>query len=146
MKTFLKILIGIIILIVLGLGGLCLGIYLKTNENPIVYITAFLHIGIENKELTSENFEEIIKEYTEDKGDSDEVWYLMYECLRYTLQNTMSSEPYEKMYGMTINELIKEGKEDMEAEETTVEEFKNSIQELQENIQEFNNQMNSSLE
>ena len=48
-------------------------------------------------------------------NDASKIKYLdwLYSCLLYT--STMSSEPYEKMYGMTINELIKEGKEDMEA-------------------------------
>lgn len=132
MKTFFKLILILIIISSFALGGLCLGIYIRTNENPVDYITSYLHIGIENKELTKENIEETINEFSKKKGkESDEVYYLSYNYLKNVFKNMLtSSDPYSKMYGKTINELIKEAKEDMERDGTNLEEFKKSLKEL----------------
>lgn len=133
MKTFLKLIFILIIIAVFALGGLCIGIYIKTKENPTRYVMAYLHIGIENKELTEENMEDTINEYSEKMGeDSDEVYYLSYIYLKNALSNALtSSDPYKDMYGKTINELIEEAKEDMKNEGTTIEEFKKGLEELE---------------
>lgn len=132
MKTFFKLILILIIISSFALGGLCLGIYIRTNENPVDYITSYLHIGIENKELTKENIEETMNEFSKKKGkESDEVYYLSYNYLKNVFKNMLtSSDIYSKMYGKTINELIKEAKEDMERDGTNLEEFKKSLKEL----------------
>lgn len=38
MKTFAKIIIGIILITIFTVGGFCLGIYVKTKENPVNYL------------------------------------------------------------------------------------------------------------
>lgn len=132
MKTFFKLILILIIISSFALGGLCLGIYIRTNENPVDYITSYLHIGIENKELTKENIEKTMNEFSKKKGkESDEVYYLSYNYLKNVFKNMLtSSDIYSKMYGKTINELIKEAKEDMERDGTNLEEFKKSLKEL----------------
>ena len=42
-----------------------------------------------------------------------------------------SSDTYSKMYGKTINELIKEAKEEMERDGTNIEKFKKSLKEFE---------------
>lgn len=139
MKTFIKVVIGIILIVVFTVAGFCLGIYIKTKENPINYLLSYFNIGIENKELTKENMEETVKEYLKKQGEnSDDVYYIQYEYMKYGLENLMAEDPFEKIYGMTIKELIKEAKEDMKKEGTTVEEFKQSMKELNEGINEWN--------
>ena len=130
MKTFLKLILILIIIAGFGLGGLCLGIYIKTNEKPINYITAYLHIGIENQILTKENTEENINKFAEKVGkESDEMYYLSYSYLRNAFKNIFTTtDIYSDIYGKTINELIKEGKEDMERDGMTIEKFKEKLQ------------------
>ncbi len=133
MKTFLKLILILIIILSFTLGGLCLGIYIRTNENPINYITAYLHIGIGNKVLTKDNVKETINEFSEKVGkESDEVYYLSYIYLNNVFKNMLtSSDTYSKMYGKTINELIKEAKEEMERDGTNIEKFKKSLKEFE---------------
>lgn len=77
MKTFIKVIIGLIIVAVFTVGGLCLGIYIKTKENPVKYLASYFNIGIENKILTKENMDDTVAEYLEKKGeDSDDTYYM----------------------------------------------------------------------
>ena len=125
-----KKLIYTILIALVIFGGISLGIYLKTRENPIEYITAKLHIGIENTILSQDNCEESINDYIEKKGkNSDEAYYLSYSLFKYSFSNINSfySNPYSNFYGKTINELIKESKEDMRKENISIEDFKKSL-------------------
>lgn len=143
MKTFIKIIIGLIIVAVFTVGGFCLGIYIKTKENPVKYLVSYFNIGIENKILTKENIENTVKEYLEKRGEgSNDAYYIQYEYMKYGFENLMAEDPLEKIYGMTIKELIKEAKEDMKEEGTTVEEFKKSMEEFNNSINEFNESVN----
>lgn len=147
MKKFIKVIVAIVLLIILVVGGFCLGIYVKTKENPVNYLLSYFDIGIEHKKLTKENIEETMKEYCDKKGeDSDEVCYLTYEYLQYAFSNLLAEDPYSSMYGMTIKELIQDGKKHMKEKNITIEEFRKSLKDLENmgnsetnKIQEVNN-------
>lgn len=147
MKTFVKVIIGLILIASFAVGGFCLGVYIKTKENPVNYLLSYFNIGLENKKLTKDDIEETIKEYCDKKGeDSDEVYYLTYEYMRYAFSNLLVEDPYSEMYGMTIKQLIRDGKRHMKEENITVEEFKKSLKDLENmgnsetnRIQEVNN-------
>lgn len=126
----------IIIFIILAVGicviaFIAFGRYGDNKEGSSGITQQISGTAIENKKLTKENIEETMTEYSNKKGkESDEVYYLSYKYLRNALQDLTSTEdPYSKMYGMTINEIIKEAKEDMEREGITIEDFKNGMKE-----------------
>ena len=123
MKKSLYILIAIIVIVLV----VCLGIFLITKESPISFFKAKLHIGVENKVLNEDNCEELLEKYT-DKIDkeSDEAYYLMYSTMKYMFSNLLAEDPYSSLYGKTINELIKEAKD-----ETSIDDIKASLKELE---------------
>lgn len=66
MKTFIKVVIGLIIVAVFTVGGFCLGIYIKTKENPVNYISNYIDKNNDTKnksnKLSVEDFKsELIK-------------------------------------------------------------------------------------
>ncbi|MBP3463770.1 MAG: hypothetical protein J6K45_04740 [Clostridia bacterium] len=54
MKTFIKVIIGLIIVAVFTVGGLCLGIYIRTKENPVNYISNHINEESETKNLSQD--------------------------------------------------------------------------------------------
>ena len=128
-----------IIFIILAIGVsivafTAFGRYGDNKENSSSITQQVSAITIENKKLTKENIEETMTEFSNKKGkESDEVYYLSYKYLRNALQDLTSTEdPYSKMYGMTISEIIEEAKEDMKKEEITIEDFKKGMKEAAE--------------
>lgn len=66
MKKFIKVIVAIGLLIVLAVGGFCLGIYIKTKENPVNFISNYINKDSDTKnksnKLSIEDFKsELIK-------------------------------------------------------------------------------------
>jgi len=96
------------------------------------------NIYIENVTLTKENIEETLEKYSEMKKDTDDLAYVGYALAYHTTIGYMSnifnfgaSEDviYANIYGKSINDLKKEGKELMEDNNVTLDDFKKSMTE-----------------
>ena len=92
--------------------------------------------SIENTKLTKENYEELSNKYAEKNKDNDNLYYYSYAVLYYTMKDglnnlskTSKNEEiiYKNIYGKTINQLIKEGKELMKQNNITIEKYKENL-------------------
>lgn len=104
----------------------------------VVSLTLFIilikNTSIENTKLTKDNFKETLKEYanteySSTEGPSDDLAYVMYAILNYSIiyyisNNYEFDDQLTVIYGKTINELKKEGKKLMEKKDVQIENFK----------------------
>lgn len=113
----------------------------SSSDNPISKITQSV-IPTENKTLTSENAEALLKDYSDKNKDTDDFYYFSYAVLYNAFKNgivsmsntnstnTDDSVYYKNIYGKTIKELIEEGKTLMKQNNVTVEQYKKSLEDL----------------
>lgn len=90
--------------------------------------------SIENVKLSKDNYLETLKEYANNeysstKGSSDDLAYVMYAILNYSMIDSLSNsfefdDQLTIIYGKTINELKKEGKDLMKKNDVDIETFK----------------------
>lgn len=55
MKTFIKVVIGLILIAVFTVGGFGLGIYIKTKENPVNYISNYINKDSDTKNKSNKS-------------------------------------------------------------------------------------------
>ena len=93
-----------------------------------------------NETITSENYEELTGSIAQELGDNDDLYYFSYATTYYIAKDGMSaafsgsedeSAMYANIYGKTAKDLIKEGKELMQENDVTIDEFKDSLENLQ---------------
>ncbi|MBR1540724.1 MAG: hypothetical protein IJ629_06205 [Clostridia bacterium] len=120
------------------------GIDLFTNSSSEkTFSTSYNPIDNDlNIKLNQENFDKISKNFSENNKDSDDLYYYTYAFMYYSFKayedidsfNDMENiDTNQKMYGKTINELINDGKQLMKDDNTTIEEYKKSLKELENN-------------
>ncbi len=95
----------------------------------IIFFTDF-----KRTKLTEDNFEEV-SDQIEEKLDEDELAYFTYSVMYHMFNDGLSdlndeNAAYKNIYGKTIKELIDEGKDLMEEHDVTVDEFKESMSEV----------------
>ena len=143
-----------LIIIVCAIGVILLGIYLgfhvtgndeKLNDILISVYNILPIKGYKNKVITEENYQEIMDNMKEELSE-DEAYYASYSLMYYMFQDgisevfisTQNQENYDekamysRIYGKTINQLIKEGKELMQQENITIEQYKQNLNSLEE--------------
>lgn len=143
-----------LIIIVCAIGVILLGIYLgfhvtgndeKLNDILISMYNILPIKGYKNKVITEENYQEIMDNMKEELSE-DEAYYASYSLMYYMFQDgisevfisTQNQENYDekamysRIYGKTINQLIKEGKELMQQENITIEQYKQNLNSLEE--------------
>lgn len=123
-----------VILVIVIIAILCVALYFVVNTDAI------FKSAIEKEVITAENQEEIVDKVEEEFGsDDDRVYYLAYSMMYYMFRDGLSSAfsnntdenaMYENIYGKTVGQLIDEGKQLMEENNITVEEYKESIKDL----------------
>ena len=100
----------------------------------IVYFTG--GSSIDNTVVSEDNYETISTEVAEKYGDSDETYYFSYACSYYIISDGFTTEYlstqdesllYQNIYGKTVGELIENGKDLMEENDITVDEWKETI-------------------
>ena len=96
----------------------------------VLYFTDF-----KRTKLTEENIDEVMEE-AGDKLDEDEKAYLAYSVMYYVFTDGLSNlddedAAYKNIYDKTIQDLINEGKDMMEEEGITPEEFTESMSDLE---------------
>lgn len=92
--------------------------------------------SIKDETITAENYQEMLVRIEKeiDKND-DDLYYLSYGMLSHmmqTLASSMEEEPteesmYKNIYGKTLKQLIDDGKEFMEENNVTLEQFKEQV-------------------
>ena len=111
----------ILILLIFIIGAILFKIIINGNS-------------IENITLSKDNFQGTLKEYANNEysnteGASDDLAYVMYAIFNYSMIDSMSNnfefdDQLTIIYGKTINELKKEGKELMKKNDVQIETFK----------------------
>ncbi len=107
-----------------------------TSSNTIIN-TVQAVINTEDKILTAENYKSLSEEYSNNNKDSDNLYYYTYACMYYMVKDGLSSATlseeqqqeamYSRIYGKTINQLISEGKKLMADNNTTVNDYKQTL-------------------
>lgn len=110
----------------------------KTTSSNINGSTVQAVINTEDKILTAENYKTLSAEYSNNNKDSDNLYYYTYACMFYMVRDgfssaTLSEEQqqeavYSRIYGKTISQLISEGKKLMADNNTTVEDYKQTLE------------------
>lgn len=110
----------------------------KTTSSNIIGSTVQAVINTEDTILTAENYKTLSAEYSNNNKDSDNLYYYTYACLFYMVRDgfssaTLSEEQqqeavYSRIYGKTISQLISEGKKLMADNNTTVEDYKQTLE------------------
>ena len=134
-KAILCIVIAIIVVIALVIGGY----FLLRNKDEITAGTEVA--SIKSEVITEENYEKVSEQLEKELGDTDETYYFAYACMYYIMQDGLTAEYmssqddsllYKNIYNKTVQTLIDEGKNLMEENDITVEEFKQQVNELSE--------------
>lgn len=138
-KSSKGLIIFIVIIIVIALG---IGCYFLLKNKDII-TTGENNTQTSSKldeTITAENYEELTEDIAQELGDTDELYYFTYATTYYIAKDGMSaafsgsedeSAMYTNIYGKTAKELIKEGKELMQENDVTIDEFKGSLENLE---------------
>ena len=110
----------------------------QTTSSNIIGSTVQAVINTEDKILTAENYKTLSAEYSNNNKDSDNLYYYTYACMFYMVRDSFSSATlseeqqqeavYSRIYGKTISQLISEGKKLMADNNTTVEDYKQTLE------------------
>lgn len=107
----------------------------------IIAVVLFMVFGgssVRGETITAENYEELLKKAEAEIGkDSDDLYYLSYAMVYHMMQDGLAaagsqedlseSDMYKNIYGKTLNQLIDEGKQFMEENNVTIEQFKQQV-------------------
>ena len=114
----------LIAVIVIALAGLAVYYILEESD-------------IKNKEITAENINKILEVIEKRAKKDEELYYVNYAMMYHIMQNGIAdqnanqkdkNEIYKNIYGKTVKELINEGKELMQKNDITLEQFKSGVQ------------------
>ena len=95
--------------------------------------------SLKKEVVSQENYETILDEVEKKFGESDETYYYTYACIYHTakagfteeyLQSKDESMLYKDIAGKTVQQLMDEGKQLMEENNITIEEYKEKLTEL----------------
>lgn len=109
----------------------------ETTSSNTISNTVQAVINTEDKILTAENYKSLSEEYSNNNKDSDNLYYYTYACMYYMVKDGLSSATlseeqqqeamYSRIYGKTINQVISEGKKLMADNNTTVNDYKQTL-------------------
>lgn len=133
----LMVFIVIIIIVALGVGAY----FLLTNKDTLTAGGNNTQTASKlNERITAENYEELTESIAQELGDSDNLYYFTYATTYYIAKDGISSAfsgsedesaIYVNIYGKTAKDLIKEGKELMQENDVTIDEFKSNLENLE---------------
>ena len=151
-STVIYIIIAIVVLAIIGIS-----LYFVLNSdttnntqantensinNEIIKSEQNTSKSIRNEIVTAENYEELMnKAEQEFSADDEEIYYLSYSIMYYIMTDGMQaamagsedeSEMYVNIYGKTVQQLIDEGKQLMEENDISLDEYKSKINDLNE--------------
>ncbi|MCI8621323.1 MAG: hypothetical protein HFJ50_06335 [Clostridia bacterium] len=113
--------IVVILIVALGMGAL----FVLNN-----------HSQLKKEIITAENYDEIIAKLDKELEGQDDLYYISYSVMYHIMQDGMASALedeenqnaiYASIYGKSVQELIDEGKDMMQKNGVTVEQFKTEL-------------------
>jgi hypothetical protein len=129
-----------IILTIVIIAILSVAIYFIVNQSATSTSGGISTKSIKNETITAENYEEMMNKIDAEFNENDEeLYYLTYSMMYYMVQDGLSSAltnstddsaMYTSIYGKTVQQLIDEGKTLMKENNVTLEQYKESINEL----------------
>ena len=138
-KSSKGLIIFIVIIIVIALGIGCY--FLLKNKDIITTGGNNTQTSSKlNETITAENYEELTENVAQELGDTDELYYFTYATTYHIMKDGMASAfsenqdesaMYVNIFGKTANDLIKEGKELMQENDVTIDEFKENLKNLE---------------
>lgn len=129
-----------IILTIVIIAILSVAIYFIVNQSATSTSGGISTKSIKNETITAENYEEMMNKIDAEFNENDEeLYYLTYSMMYYMVQDGLSSAltnstddsaMYTSIYGKTVQQLIDEGKTLMKENNVILEQYKESINEL----------------
>lgn len=128
-----------IILTIIVIVILVVALYFVLNQDTNSTSGGIFGKSIKNETITPENYEELSESVAQELGDTDDLYYFSYATMYHMMKDGMSSAlsgnedesaMYANIYGKTIQQLINEGKQFMEENDVTIEQFKDSIENM----------------
>ena len=128
---------GLVALIIIVVIAVVIGGFFVLENKGIIKIGR--KAKVLNETITAENFDELTKSIAEELGKSDELYYFAYAGMYYMMTDGMSSAfsgnedenaMYVNIYGKTAENLIEEGRQLMEENNVSLDEFKENIENL----------------
>ena len=114
----------IILIVVIGVGGY----FLIKNMS-----------GIKGETFTAENYDELMDRISEELNNTDDIYYLSYSMMYYIMRDGFTSAlsgsedesvMYANIYGKTVQQLIDEGKQLMEDNNITLDQYKGNLEDV----------------
>lgn len=129
-----------VILTIVIIAILCLVLYFILNKDAVSTISSIFQPSIKNETITAENYDEIMDRIeNEFNQDDEELYYLSYAMMYHILNDGISSAfsnttdenaMYASIYEKTVGQLIEEGKQLMEDNNVTIEQYKEGLENL----------------
>lgn len=136
--------IVVIILIIIVIASIVYWVNKNNNESNNDVDTnaqiAETNTSVLNETITEENFDELTEEIASELGDTDELYYFSYATMYYMMVDGFSSAfteedvetaMYANIYGKTAEDLISEGKELMQENDITIDEWKANLEDIE---------------
>lgn len=131
-STAVYVILTIIVIAILGVA-----LYFILNQDTNSTSGGIFGKNIKNETITAENYEEMMDRISQEFDENDEdIYYLSYSMMYYMMRDGMSSAlsgnedesaMYSNIYGKTIQQLIDEGKQLMEENDITLEQYKENL-------------------
>lgn len=129
-----------VILTIVIIAILCLVLYFILNKDAVSTISSIFQPSVKNETITAENYDEIMDRIeNEFNQDDEELYYLSYAMMYHIFNDGISSAfsnttdenaMYASIYGKTVGQLIEEGKQLMEDNNVTIEQYKEGLENL----------------
>ena len=131
--------IVVIILIIIVIASIVYWVNKSNNDVDSNAEIAETNTSVLNETITEENFDELTEEIASELGETDELYYFSYATMYYMMVDGFSSAfseedvetaMYANIYGKTAEDLISEGKELMQENDITIDEWKANLEDL----------------
>ena len=122
-KKWLNALVVIILVVVIGVA--------------LYFIFTNINGGIRKETFTEENYQELMNRIGEELKDTDDLYYISYSAIYYMAKDGLSSaftgnndekEMYKSFFGKTVQDMINEGKNLMQENNISIDEYKKQIE------------------
>lgn len=136
-KKKLYIIIGLII-VILGIGAVLI-LNFNSSDKSVDTGNSIFSKSIKNEVITAENYDEIMDKIGQEVTSEEELYYLSYSLMYYITKDGLAvaftnpddeSAMYVNIYGKTAKQLIEEGKQLMQDNNMTIEEYKQQLETL----------------
>lgn len=109
----------------------------------VIAIVAFFLLNggdIRKETITADNYEEMLDKLDKKLAGQDDLYYISYSVMYHLMQDGMNATEgnedamYTNIYGKTVQELIDDGKGLMEKENITIDQVKQTLDQLSSSV------------